>query len=276
MKLPRITKKQEEILRLLYNYRFLNRIQIQRLMGHKDKKTINLWLRDLREKEYVEWIYSTDFTEKTKPAVYYTGLNGVRLLKTLVNEAGTEYLYVPAEVRKRYREYGRSESFVTRSVLLADCCINFTSKSDSTTRYTCTTQSEYIDPDHEFHFLTNGDLESQLGPQLIITKQHDNGNATNYLLEIFDTSLPRYRMKNRLKQYVTFLTEGDWEAERADDPLPIVLLVCPRTTDLIYAKRRTRGLLANTWDEEKPKIRFTTVEKLKKNGVITGSIWEDS
>ena len=69
--LPKLTKKQQEILRLLYNFRFLNRIQIQALLKHKDPKTINLWLRDLRAKGYVEWIYSTHFAEKTKPAIYY-------------------------------------------------------------------------------------------------------------------------------------------------------------------------------------------------------------
>jgi len=71
MKLPNITTKQEEILKLLYRYRFLNRIQIQALLNHKDKRRIIAWLSDLRSKGYVEWIYSTDFTEKSKPAIYY-------------------------------------------------------------------------------------------------------------------------------------------------------------------------------------------------------------
>ena len=81
MKLPKLTMKQQEILELLYRYRFLNRIQIQTLMGHKDRKTISLWLRVLRQKQYIEWIYSTDFAERTKPAIYYLGLNGIRFLK---------------------------------------------------------------------------------------------------------------------------------------------------------------------------------------------------
>ena len=71
--LAKITKKQQAILKLLYRFRFLNRIQIQALLGHKDPKTVNLWLRDLRAKGYLEWIYSTHFAEKTKPAVYYLG-----------------------------------------------------------------------------------------------------------------------------------------------------------------------------------------------------------
>lgn len=75
--LPKLTKRQQAILKLLYRFRFLNRIQIQAFLGHKDPKTINLWLRDLRAKGYVEWIYSTHFAEKTKPAIYYLTLNGV-------------------------------------------------------------------------------------------------------------------------------------------------------------------------------------------------------
>ena len=51
-------------------------------MNHKYYKRINVSLKDLREKHYVEWIYSTHFAEKTKPAVYYLGINGIRILKT--------------------------------------------------------------------------------------------------------------------------------------------------------------------------------------------------
>jgi hypothetical protein len=278
MTLPKITNKQQEILQLLYKYRFLNRIQIQTLMGHKDKKTINMWLRDLRAKHYVEWIYSTHFAEKTKPAMYFIGLNGVRWLKqqTYTSDAGQEcYRYLPEEVRKRYRDHERSDAFVARSTLLAECVIAFSKKSTENTRYTWCMQADFLDPEHEYHFLTEGDLKSQLGPQLCVRKQ-EGTKITNFLLEVFDENLPRMRMGKRLKQYTTFLTEGDWEAERDKDPLPIALLVCPRTTDLIYAKRRTRGLLADLWDEDKGNVhmRFTTKDKLKALGA-TGKIWEE-
>jgi hypothetical protein len=77
MNLPKITKKQQEILRLLYTYRYLNRIQIQALLHHKNRRRINEWLSDLQDKHYVEWIYSTDFEQKTKPAMYYLGSNAI-------------------------------------------------------------------------------------------------------------------------------------------------------------------------------------------------------
>jgi hypothetical protein len=90
-------------------------------LNHKDKKTINLWLRDLKEKQYFEWIYSTHFAEKTKPAVYHIGLNGVRWLKQQMyidEKVGSEYyLYPPDEVRKRYREADRSQAYIDRCLL---------------------------------------------------------------------------------------------------------------------------------------------------------------
>jgi hypothetical protein len=286
MTLPPITKKQQEVLTLLYKYRFLNRIQIQAFLNHKDKKTINLWLKDLKEKQYVEWIYSTHFAEKTKPAVYYMGLNGVRWLKqqTYVDDEGDEfYRYPLEEVRKRYREAGRSQAYIDRCLMLADCCVSFTVKARDRPEfcYTITTQTEYQDEDNEFNFLVDGDLESQLGPQLVIARQvRTKGGVviTNFLLEIFDVNLPRYRVSKRLKQYIQFLTEGDWEANRDDnDPLPIIMLVCPRLTDLIYAKRRTRGLLKELWDDDRDNvhIRFATADKAKEKGT-TSIIWEEA
>lgn len=274
MKLSKITKKQREILILLYRYRYLNREQIQAFLRHKDRKTINLWLRDLREKEYVGWIYSDHFAEKTKPAIYYLGINGIRWLKTIMTDDDTEPYYPVEEVRKRYRDRNRSEDFVTQCTMTAQCAIDFITLSDENVRFRCFTQADYLDPDHVLHFLTKGDLESQLGPQLFIAKR---GSAkVNYLLEFFDSGLPRYRMNKRLKQYIAFLTEGDWGDWRECGPFPNVFLVCPRTSDLIYAKRRTRGLLGGIWSDDKQKrvkMHFTTLQRLKAEGA-TGAIWE--
>ena len=282
MKLPKITNKQEEILELLYRYRFLNRIQIQTLMNHKDRKTINLWLRDLRAKQYVEWIYSTHFAEKTKPAIYYLGLNGIRHLKTLEWDDDT-LIYPLEELRKRYRESSRSQTFTDHCLLIADCCINLEARTKDTSsklRYSYVTKADYIDPDNDYHFLYESEL---IHPDLCFVKherQKGGEFITSYLLEIFDATLPRYRIKKRLSNYVEYLDDGAWESETKDDNLPIILLICPRTSDLIYAKRRTRGLIANTWEYDEEgraniHIRFATIDKLKEHGV-TEKIWEEA
>ncbi|HUD07392.1 MAG TPA: replication-relaxation family protein [Candidatus Saccharimonadales bacterium] len=239
MKLPKITTKQQDIIELLYRYRFLNRIQIQQLMGHKDKRRVLSWLKDLRDKDYIEWIYSRDFSEKSKPAIYYIGINGVRYLKTVQwNDNGTLAPFYPLdEVRKRYKENERSRTFIDRSMLIADCCMMLEQANTDKIkpRYTYITEADYIDPDSNYNFLSEHEtLRSNL---CIVKKLDSKENAeavtTNYLLEIFDATLPRYRLRHCLKAYVTYLDDNEWEGE---EPQPIILLVCPNLNDLIYVK----------------------------------------
>lgn len=282
MKLPKTTKKQQEILMLLYRHRFLNRMQVQSFMGHSDKRRIGAWLKDLREKHYLEWIYDpNDFAEKTKPAIYYIGINGVRFLKTLTNEDDTEYLYQPEEVRKRYRESTLSRTYINRCLLLADCCIDMDKKSTdpgNNKTYAYHTEADYLDTDSKYHFILEDEL---IHPHLCYSKKEttDRGTVTkHYLLEVFDATLPRYRMSKRLKNYVKYLDEEvyEWKEQMKTKRLPIILIICPRTSDLIYAKRHTRGLLANIWDDDDRKamyLYFTTADQVKEHG-STGLIWE--
>lgn len=272
-KLPKLTFKQRQILWLLYQYRFLNRIQIQTFLKHKDYKTINLWLKDLRQKHYVEWIYSTDFAEKTKPAVYYLGINAIRLFREQGN-------YDESELRKRYRENTRSQTYIDRCLLIAHCCITLEQARDEKYAYYYETEADYL-KDGFYHFLLDSEL---VKPNLCFSKDKydimgELHSIRHYLLEVFDPTLPRYRLKKRVADYVKYLDEEayEWKENSDCEKLPIILLVCPRTTDLIYSKRRTRGLLADVWDDDDRKrmrIKFTTVEKLKKHGLLTKEIWE--
>ena len=278
MNLPKITKKQQEIVKLLYSHRFLSRIQIQALLGHKDYKTINLWLRDLRTKQYVGWIYSTHYAERTKPAIYYLGINGIRYLTSLASDD-----YPVTELRKRYKEVTRSQSYIDRCLLLADCCITLerAHMPKTGTRpeswYFYETLDTYVS-DGYYHFITD---EERIRPHLCFAKVVDDGadeprTKQSFLLEVFDTNLPRYRIKKKLDNYLKYLNEVDWQGETDGDPQPALLFVCPRTTDLIYAKRRMRGLLANDYEydeENRPEVWFITAEKLRETGVL-GEAWE--
>lgn len=275
--LPKLTNKQQEILKLIYKYRFLNRIQIQTFMKHKDYKTINVWLKNLRENGYAERIYSTHFAEKTKPAIYYLALNGIRQLR--VEDHSVE------ELRKRYRESTRSQTYINHCIMIADCCIALEKARDEDNReaqswYFYESEAEFIE-DSYYHFLIENE---SIRPNLCFSKEVWNWigepvSEQHYLLEIFDATLPRYRVKKRLTDYITYLDEESdvWRAETYTDKLPVILLVCPRITDLIYAKRKTRGLMAELWDEdeERPHIRFTTIEQLKAHGVLA-DIWEEA
>lgn len=249
--LPPITPKQQEILKLLYKYRFLNRIQIQTLLTHKDKRRIITWLKDLREKEYIDWQYdTTNFIAKSQPAIYYLSLNGIRYLRSL-NEYPTD------ELRKRYKDSTRTQVFIDRCLLIGDCCIALIAKSNDELRYAFSLPADYTNPNDLHHYL------SEINPHLYISK-HQGDNVTKYLLESFEQTLPKYQLRKRLKDYVEYLNDSNTESL-------VVLLVCANTADLLYVKHSVRRLID---DNDDMQIRVTTLDKLKTSG-ITSTIWEE-
>lgn len=241
-------------------------------MNHKDYKTINMWLKDLREKEYVQWIYSTDFTEKTKPASYYLGLNGIRLLKTKN--------YSIDELRKRYRESTRSQTYIDRCLLLADCRISLKKANQANAaqpkyiniRYFCELEAEY--QDGYYKFITESDL---VQPHMCFCKDNYETNEAvteqSFMLEVFDATLPRYRVRKRLKNYIEYLEDEEWQSDTEDENPPIALFVCATKADMIYCKRATKKLLEDSYADG-IRMRFTTTGKLKTFGVL-GKIWEE-
>lgn len=106
MIIPYITPKQQQIPKLIYKFRFLNRLQIQRLFNHKYHKRIIDWLNDLVKKEYLEKVpKANSFEERTKLTVYRIGINGIRFLKTQNN-------FYQEIIRKLYKDKDRSDNFI--------------------------------------------------------------------------------------------------------------------------------------------------------------------
>ncbi len=254
--LQSITTRQQEILSLIYTYRFLNRTQLQALLKHKDKRRLISWLKDLREKQYLDWRYdATNFISKSQPAIYYLSINGIRYLRE-TNE------YPNIELRKRYKESTRTQVFIDRCLLIADCCIALQAKSTDEVEYSCVLPADYIDTTSSMHFLND------LKPHLFFTKRSET-ETINYVLENFELTLPRYQLRKRIKDYVEYI--DTWDDEMG--PVPITLFICATIADLLYVKRRIKKEIEDTYSSE-TQIRVTTLEKVKTMGV-SSKIWED-
>lgn len=259
MDLPKITAKQQALIRLLYQYRYLERSLVQDLLGHTDKRRISAWLKDLRQKHYIEWHYNrASFSAKSKPAIYYLGLNGIRYLRSL-----EEY---PAEqLRRRYKDGSRQPDFMARCLLVANCCTMLQSQNTNSLPFYWETETDYSHPQSDYHFLT------ELRPSLCFSKQ-EAGRTNYYLLKIFDASAPRYVVRKRLQDYLAFAAYGDWERETGG-PAPQLRFACPTTAELMYIKRRLRMLLEQEALAEKFNSKVTTIDLLTSQG-ITARIWE--
>lgn len=262
MTLPKITPRQQDILKLIYKHRFLDRAQIQALLQNKDAKNIKEWLTDLREKEYLNWIYSTDYHGRTKPAIYFIGLNGIKYLKTQDD-------CTPELVRRLYREKSRSDSFRASCLLLGDCAVGLNAPRSDGATYDYATLSDFAKPASPLHVLAGNNC------QLFFTKYTAEGELiARFMLQVIDSTLPLYRARKRIRDCISFYTSGDWESATGT-AFPAALFVCPSLDVLISLKRYTRYLLKQADGPEGLHIRFTTMEKLQEQGVTAG-IWEEA
>lgn len=257
--LPTLTTKQSEILKLLYTYRYLTRPQLQTLLDHKDKRRIISWLKDLRDKQYIDWKYNAnDFIAKTQPAIYYLSLNSIRHLRATGN-------YPNTELKKRHKDKAGSDAFIAHCLLIVDCCLALRAKSSTSCQYTWVLPSDFMVESEQLDHL---EYLRELKPHLFFTKREGKA-VSHYVVEDFAGTLPRYQLRKRLSHYIDLLT-NDWTSE---EPSPIALFICPTKADLIYMKRRAK-LLFQDMPDRPISLRVATVDSVRTSG-ITGHIWEE-
>ena len=262
MTIPHITNKQKGIPKLLFRFRYLHSLYIQKFLNHKGKRRINSWLKNLTEKHYIEKMPKKNtFEERTKPSIYFVGINGIRFLKTLDD-------YSPNVIRKLYKDGTHEKPFISKCLLIADICIHLKKVSRKNELYSSVTNREYASPDSPYHFLE----ENGLKPDLVVTKEKVK-RKTYYLLTVFEETLPRYIVRKRIRSYIDFYFSSEWE-ENKSKKFPIILFIFPTKADLIYAKRFTRKLMEENQNPKDLHIRFAQAFDVREFG-ITSEIWEE-
>jgi hypothetical protein len=259
----RITTKQEEILTLIYKYKFLNRIQIQSFLKHKDHRRINSWLKDLTENEYLKRIWSNGYVERTRPSIYYLALNSLDFLSK-------QYFITPKYFSNIAAEAGSGSSgHIADALLLADLSVSFLNKNNKAVNSSVITKTELAEPYSEYCFL----IEAKIKPELIFTRKASNKGMTKYyLLEVTERYASFILVRNKIKRYFDLNYSNDWE-DNTGAEFPTVLWVCHSMYLLIYAKRYARRLRADEYPDADFTIQFALLENLKSNE--SGSdVWE--
>ena len=261
MTIPHTTQKQQEILTLIPRFRFIARPHIQSLLKHKDEAQINRWLKELQINRYVKRIYDNKIVGKNRTAAIFSlDNNGVRYVKT-------QGIYDDIFIHKLYWDKKRSDGFIDHCLLIATIGLELERKTSDGVSYEYATGSDFSIPDSEFHFLKNSTL-----PVDLVFWKKENGKQTKYfLLTVFDETLPKYRLRKRIRDYKEFYYNNEWE-NNMDAPFPILFFIGETKERFIYAKRYAKTL----FDDEIPKdlsFNFATDQDAKEIGV-TGAIWE--
>jgi len=202
-----ITKKQLEIIILLYRFRFLNRLQIQQLLNHKKISQINIWLKNLNDKKIIGRNYSNKLGENIKPAIYF--------LKSKSKNYLIDQLEKDEKMMKRiYGEKNRSQKFINHCLLSADFYLSL--------------KKSHLP--EEIFFYTKIDLLNYDGLPLshpdayVATKK--GKRIKRYFLEIIDEGTPRFVIRAKIKQYLEYYNANTWQ-DNTNHPFPKILILCP-------------------------------------------------
>jgi len=286
MTLPKITKKQKEIVDTVFFHRFINRVHIQKIFTHKDSKRINVWLKDLVSKNYLGRIYSKKLFENTKPAIYYLSLNGIRYLR---EEMIPKVLKKSSILRNLYSEKKKSQTFINHCIYISGLYANLAKDNFYIERdewekykfYTFTFQTRQmlllrrgfrdhpkILPDC---YLKIPDVLSKTKPK----KGKETGDNKRYFLDLFDYHVPQYALRYRVDQYVQF---HDWDFNKAKEEMnlgefPIILFVFMNPKRIRKIRTYIRHKLEMEGDLGKITFLLTTSKELEYKGFDDPSIW---
>jgi len=207
MKTQTITNKQLNILMLLYRFRFLNTNQIKLLMKHKEPQQIQEWLKDLKQKQYIESDYKRSKREyNTKPAVYHLMPASREILKK------QETCNILA-LKRVYKEGLRSPSFIEKSLLIANIYLRLKLQTEEDNK--------------KLHFSTATDLATySYLPKLDGCIAIKSSNRTKrYFLVIFEEHWSKGVVRGKINSYLDYSQSNIWE-ENTNTAFPSFLIVC--------------------------------------------------
>ncbi len=243
----RITKRQQDILRHVYTYRFLTRAHIQQLLHHTGKAGTNRLLAGLKEAGYIHRLFSSRFGENTKPAVYFAGLGAIAHYKT------TDYAQAPV-ITRLYRDKNHTSQYIERHLLAADIALG-----PATQTADLLTPSLYANPRSRFNFITSLSIKPDL---IAVGGPPDHRTVT--MLEIFPKA-PSYSTGAKIKAYLNLYNSGDFE-DNVGLQFPRLILAFSYASQIHQARYLARPVVSNHPDLQ---FQIMTTSQLKARGGIS-------
>lgn len=233
LKQQKLTKKQQIILYLLYQFRFLNTSHIRQLLKHKHPSRVQAWMKYLTKKGYVIQFYDRHtLSENTKPAVYCLATKARYALKA---QKGCELVIL----NRLYREKNCSKKFQAHCLFFASYYLQLRDKYEAigkTLHYF--TQVELVGYNHFPQPLPDGYFA--IKDKRIETQR--------YFVELFDEGTPRFALRQRIRRYVSCAEDSEWE-EQTHVAFPIIIFICATKQMQKYVEKFTQNLLYEAYVE---------------------------
>jgi len=209
-KLPKTTNSQTKIIKNIYKFRFINTYQFKKIFNHKDPTMVKEWLKDLREKGYIDMDYKrNNIGENRNPAKYFLTPLGRKFLKS---QKGFDIAFL----ERVYKEKGRKPVFKNHCIDIVDMYLFLRSQKD---------------PDEELKFFTESNLtkfkyfpKTKFDAYIALQKK---SRVRRFFLHIFSASDPQWLPVQKLKDYIKYYDENTWQENTENSSFPVLLFVLP-------------------------------------------------
>lgn len=214
----KITSKQKDVLTVVYRYRFINVLILEKLWSHLDRSVVRRRLEVLRQGGYVGRFHEPAYRLRGKPATYYLLPAGIDVLR----RTGA---YTEQALRPMYKNRSVSSGFIEHTLRAADL----------TAELAATHPELAVSTPIELHHLE--DFPRRLADGLL-----RQGNRWLLLLFIEDSATSAY--KRQLIRIHNYFESMAWEINMEAD-FPAVLLACEtRQLEAVVNRHAARLLFA--------------------------------
>lgn len=270
--LPEISKKQSEIIDMVWQFRFINRHQMQKFFKYKSPRRLNEWLGDLVDKGYLGRIYSRKLLENTKPSIYYLMNNAI--LHCRWNKSNNDPIE-SKDVKKFYEDKHASQTFISHSINVCTLYQQIKNLTNNTWEYDCWTKNELWTTE-----ITSHPRNTQITylPDLCMerTKKTDDEYIyETFVIELFDYYMPKYALEGKVKRYIELLTSKDsgYFFHDEDEQLTIMLIL-PTQRKATRLKKYIEDQLIYERNLDYVTFKLTSFDKVLKYGIDAKNIWK--
>lgn len=205
MKLPPYSDKQEEIIKLLYQFRYLLVNQFLKLFNQSDRKWIQELLDNLVDKKYIAQIKDKEIADGY---IYCLDTRAGHILK-IKDDTDEKVL------GRLHKEKTNGAPFIKKQIFICAIYLYFLSQKTKRQELSFFTSQE---------LRGHNDFPEPLPSAYIELVERKETNR--YFLEYFDEYTIHKVVRDRVQYYLNYRQGGNWQSN-TDESFPTVIFVLP-------------------------------------------------
>lgn len=256
IKRRKLNQQQLDVLGWLLKYRFSTAKQIATHLGRSDPKGIQTKLQILEAQSLIGKRYDKSYRLAGRGAEYYLTPKGARALVEALSD--TE---IHENVMKSlYKNKTVSDAFLRHCTGIVDVVLKL--------------QMLYGD---KLRIFSSAEIRQysyipEWTPDLFLSYRiAPNAEPLRAFLDIWDDSKPFFVSVKKMRNYLTFAEDGDWNYDSGD--FPAVLAVCPTNHDQKKLNRQMKKALNEASDADDTPCATTTLAQLNNATRAADKFW---